>query len=102
MERKNHIDGISSINVIRERFAATVIAEATLTATYLSNRPSTRSDEKSAYELWFGHEQELNHLCIFGSWAYDYVPDSQTIKLQKKAKKLLMYRYDSNILLSTR
>lgn len=46
--------------------------------------------------MWFGHEQELNHLRIFGSWAYDYVPDSQTIKLQKKAKKLLMVRYDNN------
>lgn len=72
-------------------------AEAVLTATYLSNRqPSTRSGEKSAYELWFNHKPELSHLRIFGSWAYEHVPDNLRKKLQKKAKKLLMVGYDSN------
>lgn len=72
-------------------------AEATLTAIYLSNgQPSTRSGKKSAYELWFGHKPEINHLRIFGSWVYEHVPDSQRKKWQKKAKKLLMVGYDSN------
>lgn len=72
-------------------------AEATLTATYLSNRqPSTRSGKTSAYELWFGRKPELDYLRIFGSWAYEHVPDSQRKKWQKKAKKLLMVGYDSN------
>lgn len=72
-------------------------AEAILTATYLNNRqPSVRSGRESPYELWFGRKPELNHLRIFGSWAYEHVPDSQRKKWQKKARKLMMVGYDSN------
>lgn len=72
-------------------------AEATLTATYLSNRQSSiRSGKKSPYELWFGCKPKLNHLRIFGSWAYEHILDSQRKKWQKKAKKVLMVGYDSN------
>lgn len=71
-------------------------AEAVLTATYLSNRlPSTRSGQKSAHELFFSRKPALNHLRIFGSWAYEHIPDSQRKKWHKKARKLLLVGYDS-------
>lgn len=98
-ERKNRtlVESARSMLFAKCYLSQQLWAEATLTATYLSNRqPSTRSGKKSAYELWFGRKPELNHLRIFGSWAYEHVPDSQRKKWQKKAKKLLMVGYDSN------
>ena len=58
-------------------------AEAMETANYLRNRLPTRSrthGEMIPEEAWTGRQQNLHHICIFGSLAFCNIPEEKRVK----------------------
>ena len=59
-------------------------AEAMETANYLQNRFPIRSKnhgEMIPEEAWTGRQQDLDHICIFGSLAFCNIPEEKRVKL---------------------
>ncbi|GBM84329.1 Retrovirus-related Pol polyprotein from transposon TNT 1-94 [Araneus ventricosus] len=70
-------------------------AEAVKTAIYIWNRtPTSQAPDSTPHELWTGKSTSLNHLRIFGSEAYMYVPDNLRKKLEPKSKKVIFVGYE--------
>lgn len=61
-------------------------AEAVFTAVYLLNRSPTKAVKKmTPEEAWFGRKPKINHLKVFGSTAYVWIPDATRTKLDPKS-----------------
>lgn len=64
-----------------------------MTAIYLQNRLPTLSTGKTPYEFWFGTKPNLDHLRIFESKAYVFIPKGKRKKLDHKAQILIFVGY---------
>ena len=72
-------------------------AEAVHTSVYLLNRLPIRAlNKKTPYEAWFGVKPSVNHLKIFGSLCYVYVPDVKRKKLDQRSLEGVFLGYSSN------
>jgi hypothetical protein len=70
-------------------------AEAVQCAVYILNRcPQAILENKTSQELWSDHKPNVAHLRIFGSVAYEIVPDPKRIKLDDKSKKHIFIGYN--------
>ena len=57
-------------------------AEAVSTAVYLLNRsPTLAVNHKTPEEAWSGRKPRINHLKVFGSLAYVWIPNAKRTKL---------------------
>ncbi|CAF4944212.1 unnamed protein product [Pieris macdunnoughi] len=73
-------------------------AEATHTAVYLQNRTVLPSlNDKTPYEVWFGHKPNVSHLRIFGSSVMVHVAKARRQKWDKKAEKHILVGYPDGI-----
>ncbi|OUC43869.1 integrase core domain protein [Trichinella nativa] len=61
--------------------------EAVCTAAYLQNRLLSRSISKTPFELWTGIKPNVEHIQIFGSKAYSYIPKQKRRKWDNKARE---------------
>ncbi len=70
-------------------------AEAVFAAAYLKNRTPSKAFQEltTLYERWYGKKPDLSHLHVFGCETYAHVPDSQHVKLDKKAEKMRFVGY---------
>lgn len=93
-ERKNrHLVEMTRSLLLDAGLENSYWGEAIMTAIYLQNRLPTSSTEKTPYELWFGKKPELDHLKIFGSKAYVFIPKEKRKKLDQKAELLTFIGY---------
>ncbi len=76
-------------------------AEAMKTANYLQNRLPTRSKTYSkmiSEEAWTGQQQDLLHICIFGSLAFCNILEEKREKSdQQRVWEEILIGYSSNI-----
>ncbi|KYN00239.1 Copia protein, partial [Cyphomyrmex costatus] len=70
--------------------------EAILTATYLQNRMINRSVNKTPVELFTGEKPDVNHIRIFGSKVYSFIPKQRRKKWDDKAEEGVLVGYDGN------
>lgn len=69
-------------------------AEVVDTATYLINRlPSSKLMGKTPYELWTGYKPSIEHIQVFGSPSYAFIPDHKRKKFDPRSKKLILVGY---------
>lgn len=69
--------------------------EAAYAATYLLNRSSTKSLNKTPYEEWYDKKPNLNNLRLFGYVAYTKILELLK-KLNAHSKKLVFVGYAPN------
>ncbi|KRZ71003.1 Retrovirus-related Pol polyprotein from transposon TNT 1-94 [Trichinella papuae] len=69
--------------------------EAVCTAAYLQNRLPSRSISKTPFELWTGIKPNVDHIRIFGSKAYSYIPKQKRRKWDNKAREGVIVGYGS-------
>ncbi|KRX50952.1 Retrovirus-related Pol polyprotein from transposon TNT 1-94 [Trichinella murrelli] len=67
--------------------------EAVCTAAYLQNRLPSRSISKTPFELWTGIKPNVEHIQIFGSKAYSYIPKQKRRKWDNKAREGVIVGY---------
>ncbi|KRZ49861.1 Retrovirus-related Pol polyprotein from transposon TNT 1-94 [Trichinella nativa] len=67
--------------------------EAVCTAAYLQNRLLSRSISKTPFELWTGIKPNVEHIQIFGSKAYSYIPKQKRRKWDNKAREGVIVGY---------
>lgn len=77
-------------------------SEAILTANYLKNRSPTSAfgqqfKEKTPADIWFGKDQGISHLRIFGSTCYNFLPECKREKLEARSFKCILLGYASSI-----
>lgn len=79
-------------------FKRSMWSEAVLTAVHLINRsPTAALDEnKTPYEMWFGHKPNVSGLRVFGSKAYCHVPKEKRTKLDAKSQVCYLVGYGIN------
>lgn len=71
-------------------------AEAANTSVYLLNRLPTKALKgKTPYEAWHGNKPSVQHLKIFGSICYVFVPEIKRDKLDQKADVCIFLGYSS-------
>lgn len=64
------------------------------TGTYLHNRtPNSNTNEKTPQELFMTSKPQIDHLRIFGSWAFVHVPAEKRKKLDDRAQKCKFVGY---------
>lgn len=104
-------------NGVSERFnrtlldkARTMIADSTLpkfmwgeavrAAAYIINRTPSKSIHAAKNitpaELWFSVKPDVSKMRVFGSVAYNHIPDQKRNKIDEKCEKLLMVGYAAN------
>lgn len=76
--------------------------EAIQTANYLKNRSPTAAfgqqfADKTPADIWFGKQQDISHLRIFGSTCYNFLPECKREKLEARSFKCIMLGYASSI-----
>lgn len=72
-------------------------AEAVNTAVHVLNRSGTSNvADKSPYELWYNKPSKIEHLRIFGSEVFVYVPKEKRRKFDPKAARRVFVGYDNN------
>ncbi|KRX59296.1 Retrovirus-related Pol polyprotein from transposon TNT 1-94 [Trichinella sp. T9] len=67
--------------------------EAVCTAAYLQNQLPSRSISKTPFELWTGIKPNVEHIRIFGSKAYSYIPKQKRRKWDNKAREGVIVGY---------
>ncbi|KRY11615.1 Retrovirus-related Pol polyprotein from transposon TNT 1-94 [Trichinella patagoniensis] len=67
--------------------------EAVCTAAYLQNRLPSRSISKTPFELWTGIKPNVEHIRIFRSKAYSYIPKQKRRKWDNKAREGVIVGY---------
>lgn len=73
-------------------------AEAINCAAYVLNRTGTsKSENKTPYEVWFGKKASVDHLKVFGTECFVHIPKEKRQKLDKKAYKGYLIGYTENI-----
>jgi transposase InsO family protein len=61
-------------------------ADAVLCAVYVKKRcPSHALENKTLYEMWYGHIPSMRHLKVFGSTCYALIPKEQRNKLDARS-----------------
>ncbi|KRX47242.1 Retrovirus-related Pol polyprotein from transposon TNT 1-94, partial [Trichinella sp. T9] len=70
--------------------------EAVCTAAYLQNRLPSRSISKTPFELWTGIKPNVEHIRIFGSKAYSYIPKQKRRKWGNKAREGVIVGYSGS------
>lgn len=71
--------------------------ESILTAVYLTNRSITNAvNNKTPYEMWYKSKPDLEHLRIFGSNAFVFVPQEKRSKFDDKSYRCLLVGYGPN------
>ena len=61
----------------------------------IQNRFSHKSvDEKTQYEVWFGHKPNVSLFKVFGSKAWDRIPPNNRNTLKTQIKERIMVVYD--------
>ena len=71
--------------------------EAVYTAVYLMNRCPTKAvEDKTPFEAWSGRKPSVNHLKVFGSICYAYVPKETRQKLDDSSEKCIFVGYSSH------
>ena len=71
-------------------------AEAISTAAYLRNRsPTSAVEGTTPHQAWYGQKPRVEHLRVFGSAAYVYIPKDERGKLDPKSKKCVLLGYGS-------
>lgn len=70
--------------------------EAVLTATYLQNRMTSRSIDKTPVELFLGSKPDLKHLRVFGSKVFSLIPKQKRKKWDDKAEEGVLVGYDGD------
>lgn len=72
-------------------------AETVLCAIYLLNRmPTTQAMGSTPFEEWTGKRLKFDHIRIFGSTAFEHVPEIKRSKWKPKAVKKIMVGYDED------
>ena len=72
-------------------------AEALSTAAYLLNQSPTKTlDGKTPFQAWYGKKPNVNHLRVFGCFAYIHIPKDERKKLDPKAKKCTFLGYGTS------
>jgi hypothetical protein len=72
-------------------------AEVVFTVVYLLNRsPMMVVKQKTPEEAWSGRKPRVNHLKVFGSTTYAWIPDEKRTKLDPKRKKLMITGYNDS------
>ena len=72
-------------------------AEAVNTAAYVINRTGpTPSVGKTPYELFYGRRASINHIRVFGTECFVYVPKQKRKKWDKKSIKVYLMGYCSD------
>jgi hypothetical protein len=70
--------------------------EAVLCVVYIRNRcPSTTTNNKSPYELWYNRLPVVQHFRVFGSPCYALIPKQQRDKLGARSRKCLFLGYSN-------
>lgn len=73
-------------------------AEAINTAAYLRNRlVVTGLNNKTPYEIWHGRKPDVSNIRIFGSEVMVHIPKEKRQKIDKKAQKMLLVGYGTNV-----
>lgn len=67
--------------------------EVIMTACYVQNRVPTRATDKTPYELWNGEKPDLQHIRVFGSKAYAYVPKEKRTKWDSHSTEGVLVGY---------
>lgn len=72
--------------------------EAVLTAVHLINRSPTTAlaENRTPYEMWFGHKPNVSRLRVFGSKAFCHVPKEKRTKLDAKSQVCYLVGYGVN------
>eukprot|EP00253_Pinus_taeda_P004550 PITA_04550 len=71
--------------------------EAVFTVVYILNRSPTQAVKgKTPEEVWSGRKPKINHLKVFGSVAYVWIPAAKCSKLDSKSQKLMMTGYSDH------
>jgi hypothetical protein len=71
--------------------------EAMFIAIYLLNRsPKMVVKQKTTKEAWSRRKPKVNHLKVFGSTTYTWIPNEKWTKLDPKRKKMMITRYNEN------
>jgi len=69
-------------------------AEIINTTVYLLNRtPSRREPETTPFEFWTDRKPSVKHFRVFGVNSYMHVPKQLRMKLDAKAKKMILVGY---------
>lgn len=64
------------------------------TGTYLHNRtPNPNTAQKTPQERFMSEKPQIDHLCIFGSWAFVHIPAEEIKKLDNRARKCRFVGY---------
>ena len=66
--------------------------DAVLCANYVRNRsPSHALNNKTAYEMWYGHIRSVRHFRVFGSTCYALIPKQQRDMLGARSRKCIFW-----------
>ncbi|KXJ62412.1 hypothetical protein RP20_CCG010927 [Aedes albopictus] len=68
-------------------------AEAINTACYLQNMLPSSAVSKTPFEMWTSKKPDVNHLRLFGSQAYVWIPKEKRSKLDPKSMKMTFVGY---------
>lgn len=72
-------------------------AEAVNTVVYILNRtPTTQTPNSTPFEMWYDKKPSLDHIRLFGSETYVFVPKQSRTKLESKGRKLILVGYDKD------
>ena len=70
--------------------------EAVLCAVYIKNRsPSTALQNKTPYEMWYGHLPRVKHFRVFGCTCYALIPAHLRNKLEARSRKCIFLGYST-------
>lgn len=71
--------------------------EVAQTAAYVLNQTSSKMRKgHTLYELWWGRELNVSHLCVFRSLAYAHIPKEFRKKLISKSLRRVFVGYSTN------
>jgi len=93
-ERKNRTLCESGRSMLFDaRLGTKYWGEAIMTACYVQNRLPTRATDKTPYELWNREKPNLQHIKVFGSKAYAYVPKEKRTKWDSHSTEGVLVGY---------
>lgn len=96
-ERKNRsLMEMARCMLIDARLPNTLWAEAVRTANFLQNCLPCRAVDSTPYELWHREKPKVNHLQIFGSKGYVFIPSEKRRKLDRKSRPMTFVGYDEH------
>ncbi|KAL1217248.1 Retrovirus-related Pol polyprotein from transposon TNT 1-94 [Cardamine amara subsp. amara] len=96
-ERKNrHLMEVARAMMFDRSVPKTFWGDAVMTACHLINRlPMRNLEDRSLYEVLYNTKPIIDHLRVFGSVCFVFVPDAQRNKLEPKSIKCMFIGYFS-------